>query len=189
MNDVWNIVREAEKEEILHRKLSFGIYCFKMLAIKSPKTVVNEYDKIFDDNKEKYMKSIYKNKDDTSKYSVCDISVRVWHWASKVAADSCYNFSGKILRTHMTLPILQLMRSQLDRFIEHKIPEPELILYWKVNKLTVKYTFIYEKDFELYKPYIGELDKEVLEKEFYWMGRKEYFDEQKMLGWYKDEVV
>lgn len=186
MNDVWDVVRKSKRQEILERKLSTGVYCFTILGIKSSKPVVNKYDRIYDKNKDNYLDKIKKNKDYVGRYDVCNVDLRVKYWTCKQVIDKMIDFKDKLVKTQITLPILQLMREQLDVFINHSLPVPELVIYWKQNQITVKYTFLYEKDYDKYKEYIESNNYAVLKNEFYWLGRKEYFDEIKMLEWYKN---
>ena len=188
MSDGWDSIRKENNGEMLKRKLSIGLYCFQIIKVNPRKKVVNQYERIYSGDRKKYFESIHKDDGQTSTYNVCDVDIRVKFWTKKHAIDMLEDFSGRLVRTQITYPILRLMREQLDVFIRRSKPEPELVLYWKQNRITVKYAFIYKKDWDKYKEYIESNNMDVLSRELYWLGRKEYdYDETKFMKWY--EVV
>lgn len=181
-DDLWKVIDNVPDND--KHKLGLGIYCFKIVRITHPKTIVNDYGRV-KKKKGQILKTIGLDEGQTVKYAMCDVLIEVYKWCSRNVPDGLTPKPGTLVKTQITPKILKHIRSSLDKFIDNGVPVPELIVYWKTSMMTVKYTFLYEHEWGEYKDLIDNSNNEILYKEFYWMSRKYDYDELKMLEWYK----
>lgn len=167
MSDAWNIldedVHKYSEGRIHPRKMSgYGMYCFKMEKIHPFKQIVNNYK----NSSDQYCALAEKEKGKETKYNMNTVDLRVFYWKDSI-------LKGKLVRVEMTHRVLVDIAEKRLKLKEYGLNAPDIILYWKPNRLTVKFTFITEEEFNEVELGLKEGNYDEVAKQFFWLGRKE----------------